>query len=420
MSTTQVTLNRVAITGMGISCGSGQNLKEVWDNILIGKSGISLIEQKNTEHLAVKIAGEVKNFKLSNDLLPEKEHARYDRFIHLALHSTDEAIKHAGLENDWDCYAPEKVGCILGVGMGGFPEIEAAHRTFLEKGARRISPFFIPAIIPNMASGLVSINNNIKGVNYTIASACASAAHALATAATEIALGKHDVVVSGGAESVLADLTIGGFTNMKALSKRNDEPEKASRPFDVDRDGFIMGEGAGILILENYDKAVARGATIYAEVVGHASSSDAYHITAPHPEGLGASQCMKASLEFAGLKPEDIGYVNAHGTSTPLGDIGETNAIKQTFGKHAYDMHVSSTKSMTGHLLGAAGGIETIFCAMALHTGMLPPTANLDNQDEKCDLNYIPHKAIKKQVDYVLNNSFGFGGTNCSLILKRS
>lgn len=413
-------LNRVAITGMGISCGLGQNLKEVWDNILIGKSGISKIEIHDTEKLAVKIGGEVKNFKLSNDLLPEKEHPRYDRFIHLALHSTDEAIKDAGLDNNWGDYDDQKVGCILGVGMGGFPEIERARTMFMEKGARRVSPFFIPSIIPNMASGLVSIQHGTKGVNYTIASACASAAHAIATSATEIALGKHDVIISGGAESVLSDLTISGFANMKALSRRNDEPEKASRPFDVDRDGFIMGEGAGILILENYDKAVARGAKIYAEVVGHASSSDAYHITAPHPEGLGASQCMKASLEFAGIKPEDVGYVNAHGTSTPLGDIGETNAIKQTFGEHAYKLHVSSTKSMTGHLLGAAGGIETIFCAMALHTNMLPPTANLDNQDEKCDLNYIPHKAIEKKVDYVLNNSFGFGGTNCSLILKRA
>lgn len=412
-------LNRVAITGMGITCGLGHNLKDVWANILIGKSGISTIEQLNTENIPVKIAGEVKNFQLSEDLLPLKEQPRYDRFIHLGLHSTDEAIKDAGLEDNWGDYAPEKVGCILGVGMGGFPLIESAHTTFIEKGARRISPFFVPSIIPNMASGLISINKNIKGINYTIASACASAAHALSTSATEIALGRQDVVISGGAESVLANLTIGGFANMKALSRRNDEPEKASRPFDVDRDGFIMGEGAGILVLENYDKAKARGAKIYAEIVGHASSSDAYHITAPHPEGVGASQCMKSSLDFANLKPEDIGYVNAHGTSTPLGDIGETNAIKQTFGDHAYNLHVSSTKSMTGHLLGAAGGIETVFCAMALHTGQLPPTANLDNQDEKCDLNYIPHKAIEKQVDYALNNSFGFGGTNCSLILKR-
>ncbi|MAF77955.1 MAG: beta-ketoacyl-[acyl-carrier-protein] synthase II [Halobacteriovoraceae bacterium] len=411
---------RVAITGMGITCGLGHNLNEVWNNVIEGKPGISHIEQIDTENLAVKIAGEVKNFQLSNDLLPEKEHARYDRFIHFALHCTDEALKHAGLsKEDWKGYEAEKVGCILGVGMGGFPIIEEQHNTFLERGPRRVSPFFIPAIIPNMASGLVSIQQGLKGINYTVASACASAAHAIGTAADEIMLGRQDVMITGGAESVISDMTITGFANMKALSKRNDDPAASSRPFDTGRDGFVMGEGAGVLILEDYDKAVARGATIYAEVVGHGSSSDAYHITAPHPEGLGASQCMKASLAMANIKPEEIGYINAHGTSTPLGDIGETGAIKKTFGDHAYNLHVSSTKSMTGHLLGAAGGIETIFCAMALHTQTLPPTINLEDQDPNCDLNYVPNQSISKKVDYALNNSFGFGGTNCSLILKK-
>jgi len=413
-------MKRVAITGMGITCGLGHNLKEVWGNILEGKPGISLIEQIPTEHLTVKIAGEIKNFQLSNDILPEKEHARYDRFIHLGLHSTHEALTHAGLsKDDWQGYAPEKVGCVLGVGMGGFPFIEAQHKVYMEKGPRRVSPFFIPSIIPNMASGLISIQNGIKGINYTIASACASAAHAISTAAMEIQTGRQDVMITGGTESVISDMTITGFANMKALSRRNDDPGKASRPFDTGRDGFIMGEGAGILILEDYDKAKARGATIYAEVVGHGSSSDAYHITAPHPEGLGACQAMQSSLDMAGIKPELVGYINAHGTSTPLGDIGETNAIKKTFGDHAYNLHVSSTKSMTGHLLGAAGGIESVFCTMALHTGNLPPTINLDNQDPECDLNYVPNKSISKTVDYALNNSFGFGGTNCSLILKR-
>jgi 3-oxoacyl-[acyl-carrier-protein] synthase II len=416
----QTEMRRVAITGMGITCGLGHNLKEVWSNALEGKPGISLIEQLDTESLAVKIAGEVKNFKLSDDLLPEKEHARYDRFIHLGLHSTAEALKHAGLsKDDWKGYDADRVGCILGVGMGGFPIIESQHTTYMDKGPRRVSPFFIPSIIPNMASGLVSIQNDIKGINYTVASACASAAHALSMAATEIALGKQDVMVSGGTESVLSDMTISGFANMKALSRRNDDPGSASRPFDTGRDGFVMGEGAGILILEDYEMAKARGATIYAEIVGHASSSDAYHITAPHPEGEGACKCMKSSLKMAGIKPEQVGYINAHGTSTPLGDVGETKAIKKTFGEHAYNLHVSSTKSMTGHLLGAAGGIETIFCAMALHTGDLPPTINLENQDPECDLNYIPNTSINKTVDYALNNSFGFGGTNCSLILKR-
>lgn len=413
-------MKRVAITGMGIACGLGHNLKEVWANVLEGKPGISLIEQINTEHLSVKIAGEIKNFQLSDDILPEKEHARYDRFIHLGLHSTQEALTHAGLsKDDWQGYAPEKVGCVLGVGMGGFPFIEAQHKVYMEKGPRRISPFFIPSIIPNMASGLISIQNGMKGINYTIASACASAAHAIATAAMEIQTGRQDVMITGGTESVISDMTITGFANMKALSRRNDDPGKASRPFDTGRDGFVMGEGAGILILEDYDKAKARGATIYAEVVGNGSSSDAYHITAPHPEGLGACQAMQSSLDMAGIKPEQVGYINAHGTSTPLGDIGETNAIKKTFGDHAYNLHVSSTKSMTGHLLGAAGGIESVFCTMALHTGNLPPTINLENQDPECDLNYVPNKSISKTVDYALNNSFGFGGTNCSLILKR-
>lgn len=413
-------MKRVAITGMGITCGLGHNLSEVWGNAVEGKPGISLIEQLDTEKLAVKIAGEVKNFKLSEDILPEKEQGRYDRFIHLGAHCTDEAIKDAGFEKgDWKGYASEKVGCILGVGMGGFPFIEENHKIFLDRGPRRLTPFFIPSIIPNMASGLITILYDMKGINYTVASACASAAHAISAAAMEIQTGRHDVMITGGTESVISETTITGFANMKALSRRNDEPGKASRPFDTDRDGFVMGEGSGVLVLEDYDKAKARGAKIYAEVVGHGSSSDAYHITAPHPEGLGAMQCMKASLEMAGITPDKVGYINAHGTSTPLGDKGETNAIKKTFGDHAYNLHVSSTKSMTGHLLGAAGGIESVFCAMALHTGTLPPTINLDNQDPECDLNYVPNKAIEKQVDYALNNSFGFGGTNCSLILKR-
>ena len=413
-------MKRVAITGIGITCGLGHNLKEVWGNAIEGKPGVSLIETINTEKLPVKIAGEIKDFQLSEEILPLKEQPRFDRFIHLGLHCTDEAVKDAGFSRgDWGNYDPSKVGCILGVGMGGFPFIETGYKAYLEKGPRRISPFYIPSLIPNMASGLISINYNLKGINYTVASACASAAHAIGTSVMEIQSGRHDVVITGGTESVITETPIVGFANMKALSRRNDEPSKASRPFDTDRDGFVMGEGAGILILEDYEKAQARGAKIYAEVVGHGSSSDAYHITAPHPEGLGAMECMKNSISMAAINPEKIGYINAHGTSTPLGDVGETNAIKKTFGDHAYNLHVSSTKSMTGHLLGAAGGVETIFCAMALHTGNLPPTINLDNQDPKCDLNYVPNKAISAQVDYALNNSFGFGGTNCSLILKR-
>lgn len=415
-----MSIKRVAITGMGINCAVGLNLKEVWNNIIEGKSGVSLIEQIPTEHLPVKIGGEIKGFELSEDLLPAKEHSRYDRFIHLGLQATGEAMKDAGFDkNNFGPYDTERVGCILGVGMGGFPEIENSHSTYLEKGTRRVSPFFIPAIIPNMASGLASIVFGLKGINHTISSACASAAHSISAACNEIMLGRQDMMIAGGCESVLSNLTLSGFANMKALSRRNDDPATASRPFDTGRDGFIMGEGAGILILEDLDKAVARGAKIYAEIVGHGSSSDAYHITAPHPEGLGACQSMKMAIDSAGIKPEDVGYVNAHGTSTPLGDIGETKAIKKTFGDHAYNLHVSSTKSMIGHLLGAAGGVESVFCAMALHTGILPPTINLNDQDPECDLNYIPNKALHKQVEYTLNNSFGFGGTNSSLVFKR-
>ena len=411
-------INRVAITGMGMINGLGHTLNEVWGNAIEGKSGVSKIEQMDASLLGTHIAGEVKNFTIAEDVLSAKEAPRYDRFIHFAMHSTNEALKHAGLLDN-DVYPKHKMGCIVGVGIGGFPEIESTAHTLFDKGPKRVSPFFIPAIIPNMTSGLISIRFGLEGLNYSISSACASAAHAITAASYEIMFGRQDVMVSGGSEAVVCSLTMAGFGNMKALSKRNDEPEKASRPFDVDRDGFILGEGAGIVILENYEKAVARGATIYAEIVGHGATSDAYHITAPHPEGDGAYRSMMMAVENAGIPFDQIDYVNAHGTSTGLGDIGETKAIKKTFGDHAYKLHVSSTKSMTGHLLGAAGGIETIFCAMALHTGIIPPTINLVNQDPECDLNYVPNKAIKKELRYALNNSFGFGGTNSSLVLKK-
>lgn len=409
---------RVAITGMATVCALGQDLDTVWKNIIQGKPGISKIETVDVEGMAVQIAGEVKNFSLSPDILDEREQPRYDKFLHYSLHSGVEAYRRAGLENN-SAYAPTDIGCILGVGMGGFPEIERTHATFLEKGARRVSPFFIPGIIPNMSSGLLSIKLGVQGLNYTISSACASSAHAISAAAYEIMHGRQKVMITGGVESVISYLPLTGFSSMKALSRRNDEPEKASCPFDTARDGFVMGEGSGILILEDLELAEKRGATIYAEVVGHGATSDAYHITAPHPDGEGASRCMSMAIKNAGITPEQIGYINAHGTSTPLGDIGETKAIKNTFGAHAYNLNISSTKSMTGHLLGAAGGLESIFCAMALHTGIIPPTINLVNQDPECDLNYTPNEAQKKPIEYALNNSFGFGGTNSSLVLKR-
>jgi 3-oxoacyl-[acyl-carrier-protein] synthase II len=407
-------LNRVAVTGISAICGLGNNLDEVWKNALAGKSGVSIIEDLPHEDIAVKFAGNIRNFKISNDILGEKEQPRYDKFIHYALHCTDEALKQANLD-----YAPEKIGAILGVGMGGFPIMEAQNKVLMDKGPRRVTPFFIPAVIPNMASGLITIKYGLKGINYTISSACASSAHSLQAAAQEIMLGRQDAIVTGGTESVISGLPLSGFGNMKALSKRNDNPEAASRPFDVGRDGFVMGEGAGILILENYDKAKARGAKILAELVGFGASSDAGHITAPHPEGLGAIQAMRQSIEDAGISPSDIGYVNAHGTSTPLGDRAETQAIKTVFGDHAYKMNVSSTKSMTGHLLGAAGGLEAVFCIKALMEGAIPPTINLDQQDELCDLNYTANKMVKKDIQYALTNSFGFGGTNGCVIFKK-
>ena len=411
-------LNRVAITGMGAICGLGNSLDEVWANALAGKSGITTLENQKTENWPVTFGGEVKNFKLDPSLMDPKDQDRFDLFNQYALHSADEAIKQAKLMEA--NYNPEKIGTIFGTGLGGFPHIEMHHQTFLEKGARRVSPFFIPSVIPNMPEGLVSIKWGFKGFNFAVASACASSAHAIGLAATEIMLGRQDAMITGGTEGVITGYTIAGFASMKALSRRNEEPHRASRPYDVDRDGFVMGEGAGIIVLENYDKAVARGARIIAEVVGFGASSDAHHITAPHPEGLSAMACMSQAVEMAGIDKTKVGYVNAHGTSTPLGDIAETQAIKKVFGDHAYNMHVSSTKSMTGHLLGAAGGLESIFCIKALETGMLPPTINLENQDPQCDLNYVPNKAIKKDLEYALNNSFGFGGTNSSTIFKKA
>jgi 3-oxoacyl-[acyl-carrier-protein] synthase II len=420
MGTAQI--QRVAITGMGMINGLGHTLKDTWENAIAGKSGVSLIEQADTEQMVTKIAGEVKNFHIAEHIMEPKEAPRYDRFIHFAMHSAFEALNDAGLitNNEMNnTYDANRMGSILGVGIGGFPEIERTAHIMFDKGVKRVSPFFIPAVIPNMATGLISIRFGLKGLNYTISSACASSAHALTAACYEIMFGRQDIMVSGGAEAVVGALGMSGFMTMKALSRRNDEPQRASRPFDLGRDGFVLGEGAGILVLENYDKALARGAKIYAEIVGHGATSDAYHITAPHPEGDGAYNSMKMAVENAGIDFSEIGYVNAHGTSTPLGDIGETKAIKRTFGDHAKNLYVSSTKSMTGHLLGAAGGVETIYCAMALHTGIIPPTINLENQDPECDLNYVPNKAIKADIRYALNNSFGFGGTNSSLVLKK-
>lgn len=410
-------MNRVAVTGISAICGAGNNLQEVWENLVKGNSGISAIEDVDEKMWPVRIAGQVKNFEISDDILDPKEKNRYDRFIHFAMHCADEALKQSGLLDS--SFDPYKVGSILGTGLGGFPFMEQTAVTYHERGPRRVSPFFIPSFIPNMATGKISMKWDFKGVNYTVSSACASAAHAIGAGSTEIMLGRQDAMVVGGAEAVLTGLPFAGFASMKALSKRNEEPTKASRPFDKDRDGFVMGEGAGILILENLEKAKARGAKILAEVVGFGASADAYHITAPHPEGEGTIPCMQQALDMAGVKKEEVGYINAHGTSTPVGDIAETKAIKAVFGEHSKNLLVSSTKSMTGHLLGAAGGLESVVCIKALMDGVVPPTINLENQDEGCDLNYVANEAQKSEIRYAMNNSFGFGGTNSTTLFKK-
>lgn len=409
--------NRVAVTGIGAICGLGNNVQEIWDNALKSKSGISIVENQNIENWPVRFAGMVRDFEIRDDLLDPKEKSRFDTFIHFALHSTDEAIKQSNLLDAG--YDPYRVGSILGTGLGGFPIIEKTHENFLNKGPRRVSPFFVPSFIPNMSSGKISMHYGFKGINHAVSSACASSAHAIAAAASEIMLGRADAVVTGGSEAVVSPLTMAGFNSMKALSKWNDRPSEASRPFDQDRNGFVMGEGAGILVLENLDKALKRGAPILAEVVGIGATADAYHITAPHPEGAGTIPCMKQAIESAGISYTDIDYVNAHGTSTPVGDIAETKAIKAVFKDHAKNLNVSSTKSMTGHLLGAAAGIESIFCVKSITDQVVPPTINLENQDEECDLNYTANSPQKRKVYYVLNNSFGFGGTNSTTIFKK-
>ncbi len=409
-------MNRVAITGIGAICGLGHNLNQIWPKLIAGESGIDRFHHLSEDYCPIPMGGIVSNFTISSDLLEPKDQDRFDKFIHFALHAAKEALENAGATAA--TYANYRMGTILGVGLGGFPLIESTHAIFMDKGPRRVSPFFIPGIIPNMATGLISMRFGLQGINHAISSACASSAHALAAAATEIMLGRQDLMLTGGAEMVTSPLTIAGFHSMKALSKKIDTPKQASRPFDKDRDGFVIGEGAGILILENLELAKKRGAPILAEIVGHGATSDAYHITAPHPDGEGTIPCMQQALAMAGISPEKIDYINAHGTSTPMGDIAETRAIKQVFGEHAYKLNISSTKSMTGHLLGAAGGLESVFCVKTLHTGDIPPTINLENPDEQCDLNYTPLKSVNKQMDYALNNSFGFGGTNSTLIFK--
>ncbi|RMH80168.1 MAG: beta-ketoacyl-[acyl-carrier-protein] synthase II [Acidobacteria bacterium] len=412
-------MRRVVVTGLGVVSPIGTGVKRFWESLTAGVSGIDIIKRFNPVEigLSVHIAGEVKDFEPER-YFDKKDAQRVSDFIKFAVAASEEAVRDSGLLDSG--FDPYRVGVIIGTGIGGLRDIEEQQAVLMEKGPRRVSPFFIPYGISNMASGLVAIRFGFKGPNYCVVSACATGNHSIGDAMRLIQRGDIDVAVAGGTESAITPLGIAGFASMKALSTRNDEPQKASRPFDRDRDGFVMGEGAGILILEEYEHAKARGAKIYAELVGYGATDDAYHITAPCADGEGAYMCMKLAIEDAGIKPQMVQYINAHGTSTPLNDRSETLAIKRLFGEHAYRLKVSSNKSMIGHLLGAAGAVEAVATVKTIETGVIPPTINLENPDPECDLDYLPNKAIKYEVEYALSNSFGFGGTNACLLFRRA
>ena len=407
---------RVVVTGIGLICAVGNTTSETWQNLLAGKSGVARITQFDASQFACQIAAEVKNFDPLN-FIEKKEIKKMGRFIHLALAASEEAMKCSGLQ-----VTPElsvRVGVHIGSGIGGFDVIEREHKNLLNGGPRKISPFFIPAAIVNLAAGHVSIRYNAKGPNEATCTACTSSAHSVGDAFKIIARNDADVMIAGGTEAAITPMGVGGFSAMRALSTRNDDPEKASRPWDTGRDGFVIGEGAGIMILEELEFAQRRGAKILAEIVGYGMSGDAYHITQPAEEGDGAYRVMMNTLSDAKVQPQQVGYVNAHGTSTDLGDKLETLAIKRAFGDHAYKLAVSSTKSMTGHLLGGAGGLEAGITVLALRDQIVPPTANLEHPDEGCDLDYVPVHARKATLEYAMSNSFGFGGTNGALLFRR-
>jgi len=404
------------VTGIGIVSPVGLNLKETWANIVAGKSGVVTIDSFDTSDFPVKIAATVKGFDASS-VIPVKELKKMDTFIHYGLVAADEALKDSGLEITEQ--NAERIGVAIGSGIGGLPMIEANDEKLRNGGPRKISPFFVPGSIINMVSGNFSIRYGVKGPNIAIVTACSTGTHSIGESARIIAYGDADVMIAGGAEMASSPLGIGGFAAARALSTRNDDPAAASRPWDKDRDGFVLGDGAGVLVLEEYEHAKARGANIYAEIAGFGYNSDAYHMTMPVQDGSGAGRCMKLAMKDAGINAEDIDYINAHGTSTPAGDVAETNAIKNALAGYAGKVAVSSTKSMTGHLLGAAGGIEAVFSVMAIKDQVAPPTINLDNPGEGCDLDYIPNSAREMKIDYALSNSFGFGGTNGTLIFKK-
>ncbi len=407
---------RVVVTGLGLITPLGMGVDENWKALCEGKSGIDYISKFNAEKFPVRIAGEVKGFN-PKDHVEHKEIKKMDVFIHYSIACARMALKDAGFEiNDENA---DRVGVLIGVGLGGLPALEKTFYNYIEKGPRKITPFFIPMLIANMASGQVSITFGAKGPNTCVVTACATGTHAIGDAAKLIRSSEADVMIAGGSESVITELGIGGFAAAKALSTRNDDPKGASRPFDKDRDGFVMGEGCGVLILEEYEKAKKRGAHIYGEIIGYGLNSDAHHMTATSPNGEGAARCMELALKSAKINKDEVDYINAHGTSTAA-DATETMAIKKVFNDHAKKVWVSSTKSMTGHLLGAAGGIEAIFSLLALDRGVVPPTINYTTPDPVCDLDYVPNASREKKVKVVMSNSFGFGGTNAVLIVRQA
>lgn len=407
---------KVVVTGLGIVSPVGSTISSAWDNIISGKSGITRITRFDASAFASQIAGEVKDFDINQYLSP-KEARRMDIFIHYGMAAAIQAVKNAGID-DISHLDPERIGVNIGSGIGGLPMIENTDTAYHAGGPRKISPFFIPSTIINMIAGNLSIMYGYKGPNFAIVTACTTATHSIGNSARMIEYGDADVMVCGGAESCVTPLAIGGFAAAKALSSQNDNPESASRPWDIDRDGFVLGEGAGVLVLEEMEHAKKRGAKIYAELAGFGMSADAFHMTAPCDDGEGAARCMSNALKNAGIDTTAVDYINAHGTSTPLGDIAETIAVKRCFGDHARKLAVNSTKSMTGHLLGAAGGVEAIFSVLAIHHKIAPPTINLINQDPQCDLDYIPNTARDMDIKVALSNSFGFGGTNGTLVFR--
>ena len=409
---------RVVVTGMGIVSPVGSTVESAWDAVCNGRSGVNTVASFDATHMKTRIAGEVVDFDVANYLSP-REAKRMDEFVHYGFAAAADALEDAGLLDENSAHDPERIGCALGAGIGGLQSIEDTTKAYMKGGPRKVSPFYIPGSIINMIGGYVSLKYNLKGPNLAIVTACSTATHNIGSAYRMIQYGEADVMAAGGAEFATTPTSMSGFISARAMSTRNDQPERASRPWDRDRDGFVLSNGAGVIILEELEHAKNRGATIYGEVLGFGMSADAFHMTAPPGDGEGAARCMRIAMNDAAVDPQDVEYINAHGTSTPLGDLAETTATKTIFGEHAYKVAISSTKSMTGHLLGAAGGVEAIFSLLSIRDGIIPPTINLENPSDDCDLDYVPNTARETNLNIAISNSFGFGGTNGSLVLRK-